>query len=53
MHDFLNQLNTVVEKNTLFNDHFSLDSIRIGLETFQEVLNDKGSIEQRFASTPG
>ncbi|XP_072015894.1 ATP-binding cassette sub-family A member 2-like isoform X3 [Amphiura filiformis] len=52
MHDFLNHLNTVVEKNTLFNEHFSLDSIRIGLQSFQDVLNDKGSIEQRFATTP-
>ena len=53
MHDFLNQLNTVVEKNTLFNEQFSLDSIRISLDSFQDVFQDKGSIEQRFANSPG
>ncbi|XP_038064112.1 ATP-binding cassette sub-family A member 2-like isoform X2 [Patiria miniata] len=46
---FLNRLDKVVGENKLFTDDFSLERVEVELDAFQNLINDEGAIEQRFA----
>ncbi|XP_070532576.1 ATP-binding cassette sub-family A member 2-like [Ptychodera flava] len=50
VHQFLNKVRRVVLDNKLFDQDFTIDDIQILPDAFKDVLTDKDSIEERFAS---